>query len=202
MVSGMFLVNGNTASVLFDSRATCSYISSKFAREHDLPVTPREKPIITSSPLGDLKCTHICKGVSLTIEGLTFKADLTLLPSTNLDVILGMDWLTIHRGIISCSPRYDQVTHPSGQIIRCEPQSGKSTSILCALKASSESQEEEKTVHDVPVVRDYPDVFPEELPGMPLDRDVEFIIDLLPGTGPIAKRPYRMLVDELAELKK
>jgi hypothetical protein len=94
------------------------------------------------------------------------------------------------------------VTHPSGQVIRCEPQSRKSTSILCALKASSESQKEEKTVHDVPVVRDYPDVFPEELLGMPPDRDVEFIIDLLPGTGPIAKRPYCMSVDELAELKK
>jgi hypothetical protein len=60
----------------------------------------------------------------------------------------------------------------------------------------------EKTVHDVPVVRDYPDVFPKELLGMPPDHDVEFIIDLLPGTGPIAKRPYRMSVDELAELKK
>jgi hypothetical protein len=92
VVYGMFLVNGNTASVLFDSRATCSYISTKFAREYGLPVTPREKPIITSSPLRDLKSTHICKGVSLTIEGLIFKADLTLLPSTNLDVILGMDW--------------------------------------------------------------------------------------------------------------
>ena len=54
----------------------------------------------------------------------------------------------------------------------------------------------------MPVVRDYPDVFPEELSGMPPDRDVEFIIDLLPGTRPIAKRPYRMSVDELAELKK
>jgi hypothetical protein len=112
-----------------------------------------------------------------------------------------MDWLTIHRGIISCSPRYVQVTHPSGQVIRCEPQFERSTSILCALKAKSESIEE-KTVHDVPVVRDYPDVFPKELPGMPPDRDVEFIIDLLPGTGPIAKRPYRMSVDELTELKK
>ena len=96
VVYGMFLVNGNTASVLFDSGATCSYISSKFAREHNFPVTPCEKPIITSSPLGDLKCTHIYKGVSLTIAGLVFKADLTLLSSTNLDVILGMDWLTIH----------------------------------------------------------------------------------------------------------
>ena len=54
----------------------------------------------------------------------------------------------------------------------------------------------------MPVVRDYPDVFLKELPGMPPDRDVEFIIDLLPGIEPIAKRPYRMLVDELAELKK
>src|SRR3954468_25068502 len=54
----------------------------------------------------------------------------------------------------------------------------------------------------VPVIRDYPDVFPKELPGMPLDREVEFLIDLMPGTGPIAKRPYKMDVDELKELKK
>jgi hypothetical protein len=56
---------------------------------------------------------------------------------------------------------------------------------------------EAKSIEDVPVVREYPDVFPEELPGMPPDRDIEFVIDLIPGTSPIAKRPYR-----LAELKK
>src|SRR3954447_4298110 len=54
----------------------------------------------------------------------------------------------------------------------------------------------------VPVIKDYPDVFPEELPGMPPDREVEFLIDLMPGIGPIAKRPYKMDVDELKELKK
>jgi hypothetical protein len=53
-----------------------------------------------------------------------------------------------------------------------------------------------------PVVEEFPDVFSEELPGMPPDRDIEFIIELLPGTTPIAKRPYRMGVDELEELKK
>jgi hypothetical protein len=52
------------------------------------------------------------------------------------------------------------------------------------------------------VVRDFPDVFPEELPGMPPDWEVEFVIDLLPGTAPIWKRPYRMSVEELKELKK
>jgi hypothetical protein len=60
---------------------------------------------------------------------------------------------------------------------------------------------EAKTVEEVPMVNEYPNVFPEELSGMPPDRDVEFVIDLLPGTGPIAKRPYRMSVDELEELK-
>jgi hypothetical protein len=61
---------------------------------------------------------------------------------------------------------------------------------------------EAKSIEDVPVVREYPDVFPEELPGMPPDRDIEFVIDLIPGTSPIAKRPYRMAAPELAELKK
>ena len=55
---------------------------------------------------------------------------------------------------------------------------------------------------EVPVVKDYPDVFPEELPGMPPDRDIEFLIELLPGTGPISKRPYRMPAKDLEEIKK
>ena len=54
----------------------------------------------------------------------------------------------------------------------------------------------------MPVVRDYPGVFPEELPGMPLDRNIEFLIELLPGTGPISKRPYRMPTNDLEEIKK
>jgi hypothetical protein len=61
---------------------------------------------------------------------------------------------------------------------------------------------EAKSIEDVPVVREYPDVFPEELPGMPPDRDIQFVIDLIPGTSPIAKKIYRMAAPELAELKK
>ena len=55
---------------------------------------------------------------------------------------------------------------------------------------------------EVPIVKDYPDVFPEELPGMPQDQDIEFLIELLPGTGPISKRPYRMPANDLEEIKK
>jgi hypothetical protein len=61
---------------------------------------------------------------------------------------------------------------------------------------------EAKSIEDVPVMRVYPDVFPEELLGMPRDRDMEFVIDIIPGTSPIAKRPYRIAAPELAELKK
>jgi hypothetical protein len=58
------------------------------------------------------------------------------------------------------------------------------------------------SLNKIGIVREYPDVFPEELPGMPPDRDIEFMIELLPGTPPISKRPYRMPVNELVELKK
>jgi hypothetical protein len=59
-----------------------------------------------------------------------------------------------------------------------------------------------KVLEDIKVVNEYPDVFPDDLPGMPPDQDIEFSIRLLPGTAPISKRPYRMDVKGLAELKK
>ena len=57
-------------------------------------------------------------------------------------------------------------------------------------------------MQDVPVVYEYLDVFLDKLPGVPPDRDIEFMIDLVPRTRPIAKRPYRMAANELTELKK
>jgi hypothetical protein len=119
--------------------------------------------------------------VNITIEGHPFLADLILLPSDGLDVILGMEWLTQHKGVISCSPRYVEITHSNRHVIRCEPNHEKTISMLCALEA--------KSVEEVPIVCEYPGVFLEELLGIPPDRDVPFVIDLLPGTGPIANRP-------------
>jgi len=139
----MFIVHGATTLVLFDSGATYSYISTKFAREHSIPVTPHKEPIDTSSPLGRIICTKRCQGVSIIIEGHPFLADLTLLPSDGLDVILGMDWLTQHKGVISCSPWYVEITHPSGHVIRCEPNLDRIVSMLYALEA--------KLVKEVPI---------------------------------------------------
>ena len=197
VVTGKYLINGSNALVLFDSGATSSYVSTKFVAQNALPMTLRSRPIVTSSPLGDLRCTHACKGVKIMIHGLPFLADLTVLKSDGIDVILGMDWLTAHKGVISCSPRLVTLEHPSGKKIEVEPLKYQDVPQVCNL-----SNLKEKTLFDVPVVCEYPDVFPEELPGMPPDRDIEFVIDLVPGTAPITKRPYRMSVEELAELKK
>jgi hypothetical protein len=69
-------------------------------------------------------------------------------------------------------------------------------------QGSMPNQTKAIALEDIRVVQEYPDVFPKELPGTPPDHDIEFVIELLPGTPPISKRPYRMPVNELVELKK
>ena len=115
----------------------------------------------------------------------------------DIDVILGMDWLTKHKGLISCFPRSVNLEHPSGMRVQVDIELRSEDEKKAELHALTE-----KTLESMPVVCEYPDVFPDELPGMPPDRDIEFVIDLVPGTGPIAKRLYRMAADELVELKK
>ena len=127
------------------------------------------------------------------IKGIEFLANLVVLQSEGIDVILGMDWLGKHKGTISCGDRTITLVNHKGKQVTCQPQGPKPKPMVCNMETT--------TREDVPIACEYPDVFSEELPGMPPDRDIEFIIDLLPGTGPIAKRPYRMATDELKELK-
>ena len=107
-----------------------------------------------------------------------------MLKSKGIDVIIGMDWLTRHNGVISCAVKEVSLVNHEGIRMKCQTQGSKVDPLVFNLEA--------KTVGEVLVVEEYPDVFPDKLPGMPLDRDIEFIIDLIPGTTPIVKRPYRM----------
>jgi hypothetical protein len=107
-----------------------------------------------------------------------------------------MSWLRKAKAIIQCGRETVELTSPKGE--RFQVQIAVTTSSKRAMFFIAE----EIVGDNIRVVRDFPDVFPDELPGMPLDREVEFVIDLLPGTAPISKRPYRMSVEELKELKK
>ncbi|KAD3640042.1 hypothetical protein E3N88_29265 [Mikania micrantha] len=97
----------------------------------------------------------------------------------SFDVVVGMDWLSGNQAEITF---HDKVGY---------------TSILVLITDETEA---EKRIEDIPVVCDYPDVFPEDLPGLPPPQQVEFRIDLVPGTAPIARAPYRLAPSEMHEL--
>ncbi|XP_071680330.1 uncharacterized protein [Lolium perenne] len=193
-VMGMFPLNSFTALVLFDTGASHSFISRAFVNKNGITSESIGKTIKVSSPGGEMIVNTGCRDLTLEIGPYEFLTHLVILESQGLDVILGMDWMTSYRGVIDCVSRSITLTTPEGKRIRFKSRLDFGDIRQNNLKGVSLDQ-----VH---IVKEYPDVFPEELPGMPPDRDVEFLIELLPGTGPIAKRPYPMSTDELKELKK
>jgi hypothetical protein len=118
------------------------------------------------------------------------------LESSSIDLILGMSWLRKAKVVIACGRGTVELTTTKGK--RFQVNIAVTSSPMRAMFFIPE----EFVGDNIRVVRDFSDVFPEELPGMPPDREVEFVIDLLPGTIPISKQPYRMSVEELKELKK
>jgi hypothetical protein len=190
----MCLLNKFSILVLFDTGASRSFISRAFLVKNKIPTETICCPIRVSSPGGELIVNADCRDLVLEIGKHKFPANLIVLDSQGLDVILGMDWMTAFEGVIDCANKTIILTTPEKKRIHF-----KST---FTLKGSKINSLKGVSMHEVPVVKEYLDVFLEELPGMPPDKDVEFIIDLLPGTGPIAKRPYKMDIEELKELKK
>jgi hypothetical protein len=134
--------------------------------------------------------------LTLTITGREFWATAIVLEERSIDLILSMSWLRKAKAIIACGRGTVELTSPKGE--RFQVQIAVTTSSRRAMFFIAEEFDGD----NIRVVRDFLDVFPEELPGMPPERKFEFVIDLLPRTAPISKRPYRMSVEELQELKK
>jgi hypothetical protein len=183
------------ATILFDSEASHSFISSSFVAKHSLLIATMKHTMLVSSPGGEMRTKHICPAVSICIRGVDFLSNLILLDSKGIDIILGMDWLS----------KYDRVIQCTRKAVKLTKKDGTSVEFVATVQSGPDSklnQTKAIALEDIRVVQDYPDVFPEELPGMPPDRNIEFLIELLPGTPPISKRSYRMPVNELVELKK
>jgi hypothetical protein len=123
------------------------------------------------------------------------RTTLLILGLDSVDIILGTNWLSRHQAVIDIAARAIEIHSPTcGEITLYLPNQGCTRSYAFTMI--------ESPIGRIPVVCEYLDVFPDELPGMPPDRDIEFAIELQPGTAPISKRPYRMPPVELAELKK
>ncbi|GJR41673.1 putative reverse transcriptase domain-containing protein [Tanacetum coccineum] len=170
-----------------------------------------------STPMKDsARITHVYRDLPLQFDDKIRSVNALPLDMCEFDIILGIDWLAAHRATIDCHSRrviFGDIHAP--EFIYHGSLPGKSMKIISALKARTllshgcegflatihDTTSDVSSIHDQPIVSEFQDVFPEELPGIPPIRDVEFNIELIPGAEPISKAPYRMAPIELKELK-
>jgi hypothetical protein len=114
VVLGMFLASLHPTTILFDFRASHSFISSSFIMKHSLPIATMKHTMLVSSPGGEMRTKHICPAVSITIKGVDFPLNLILLDSQGIDIILGMNWLSKYDGVIQCARKAVKLTKKDG----------------------------------------------------------------------------------------
>ena len=117
VVLGTLLVNCHPASVLFDTGASHSFISEGYARLHDMSFCDMPTPLEIQTPGSRWQTTRISHGNEILVDRLVFLASLIALKSTDINIILGMDWMKAHYAKIDCYTRSVRLTHPSGEIV-------------------------------------------------------------------------------------
>ncbi|KAL0536730.1 hypothetical protein IC582_025690 [Cucumis melo] len=217
VVTGTLPVLGHYALVLFDSGSSHSFISSAFVLHACLEVEPLHHVLSVSTPSGECMLSkEKVKACQIEIAGHVIEVTLLVLDMLDFDVILGMDWLAANHASIDCSRKEVAFNPPSMASFKFKGEGSRSLpQVISSFRASKllsqgtwgilasvvDTREVDVSLSSEPVVRDYPDVFPEELPGLPPHREVEFSIELEPGTVPISRAPYRMVPAKLKELK-
>jgi hypothetical protein len=167
VVIGMFPINDTSAVVLFDSGASHSFISATYVGKHNLPLALLRCQMIVSSSGGDMPARQLCPKVNLKIRGVDFVANLIVLESKAIDVILGMDWLSKYKVLIDCANKSVKLTISEGkemEFVAKPVVTVKSVANCAKVNQLDASQGSEELV-----VNEFPDVFLEELPGMPPD---------------------------------
>ncbi|GJT99791.1 putative reverse transcriptase domain-containing protein [Tanacetum coccineum] len=186
-VTGTFLLNDHHAYMLFDSGADRSFVSNTFSTLLD--IIPSALDVSYAVELADGRTSEtstVLRGCTLGLLGHPFNIDLMPIDLGSFDVIIGMDWLAKNHAVIVCDEKIVRI--PYGN------------EILIVTVKENKDESKEKRLEDVPTVRDFPEVFPEDLPGLPPIRQVEFQIDLVLGAAPVARAPYRLAPSEMEEL--
>ncbi|KAJ9561422.1 hypothetical protein OSB04_006582 [Centaurea solstitialis] len=216
LVSGTFLVNSIPALVLFDTGAERSFVHDTLAKKFTMPTTPLSDALVVEVAGGFLVTVRDCfEGCTIELDGETFSATLIPMNVGSFDVVLGIDWLRAHDANIGCGKKTVTIPTPRGELITVygDKKKGTNTTISmvkarkCLAKGCAsylayviDTKLEKKGIANVEVVREFSDVFPEDLPGLPPERQVEFHIDLTPGAAPIARAPYRLAPTEMKEM--
>ncbi|KAD2805410.1 hypothetical protein E3N88_38787 [Mikania micrantha] len=216
VVTGTFLLHDSYASILFDTGADQSFISSDFARQLSLTEDTLDSPYIIEVANGkQVTVSTILRNCPLTLVDHTFTIDLLPMELGSFDIIVGMDWLSLNRVEVICSEKLLRIPVTDDRVLEVRgDQAKRNVKIISCIKARKclqkkciaflahvvEKDKDKKTIQDVPIVKEYPEVFPDDLPGLPPVRPVEFRIDLIPGATPVAKSPYRLAPSEMQEL--
>jgi hypothetical protein len=217
VVTGTFLLNNLRVKVLFDLGADMSFVSSKISPLLRLTPTLLDTSYNIELANGNLvnTCTVI-RGCTLNLLDHPFNIDLMSIELGSFDVVVGMDWLSKHQASIVCGERVVHIPLNGETLIIRGDRSGTRLNIISCIKTLkyiekgyhaflahvAKKESGEKRLKDVPIVRDFPEVFPEDLPGLPPNRHVEFRIDLVPGATPVARAPYQLAPSEMEELSK
>ena len=217
VITGMILVYDHDEYALVDLGATHSFISVPFTERHQIESQPIDGCMVVFVPNEDTMISErIIPGSRLVIQNKDFPADSIVLGIHDFDIVLGIDWLSKHRATLDCYKKEVRLVRPEepGVIfrgIRREIAPG----LINAMTASKmlrkgcqgylafvvDRRQEGTRLEDIPIVKEFPDVFPDDISGLPPDRAIEFFIELIPGTEPISIPPYKMALTELKELK-
>jgi hypothetical protein len=195
VMMGTFLVANHPAVILFYSSASHTFISKNFVEKHCILCTESREGFIIHSPGGQIFTKEVAFHVPVTLAARDFPTNMVVLKGQDIDVILGMNWLAQHKEFLNTDLRTIKLSHGHEEVL---------LSIPVAVLANPFGRVYEAIIpeiQDISEVCEFPDVFPKDLPGLPPERDVEFVIELKPVTAPISRRSYRMPPNELAELK-
>jgi hypothetical protein len=163
--------------------------------KHCIHCTESREGFVIHSPGGRIFNKEVAFHIPITLAGREFPTNMIVIKGQDIDVILGMNWLAQNKAIINTDQRTIKLSYGHEEV-------QLSISIAVPFKASGQIFDTiVQEIWDIPVVCEFLDVFPEDLPGLPPERDMEFVIELKPGTAPISRRSYRMPPNELAELK-
>jgi len=202
---------------LIDPGSTLSYVTPFVANKFGIEPELISKPLAVSTPIGDsVIARRVYRGCTVMICSRQTSANLFELEMVDFDVIMGMDWLAscyanvdcrtkIVRFQFLCEPAIEwkgNIATPKGRFISyLKARKMISKGYIYHLVRVRDAEAKPPTLQSIPVVNEFPDVFPDELLGLPPEKEIEFSIDVLPDTQPISIPPYRMAPTELRELK-
>ncbi|GKD08482.1 putative reverse transcriptase domain-containing protein [Tanacetum coccineum] len=215
VVTGTFLLNNRYATVLFDSGSDKSFVNTSFSHLIDINPVRLDTSYEVELADGRVASTNtILRGCTLNLLNHLFKIDLMPIELGTFDVVIGMDWLVDQDAVIVCGKKVVHIPVKNKTLVVEGDRGTSRLKIISCIKASkyierghqlfvahvTEKEPKEKRLEDVPVIRDFPEVFPDDLPGLPPPRQVEFKIELVPGAAPVARAPYRLAPSEMKEL--